>query len=92
MVGWSETKRQLDGGIVIMSWEKEGRKEGGVGPKKQVWGKAGLAQPPPAPTHAALPGAGPGKGQRSRAANVGSVLTSHSSPSSHVNKAERCVH
>lgn len=37
MVGWPETKRQKDGGIVIMSWE--GRKEGGgVGPPKNKSG------------------------------------------------------
>lgn len=98
-VGWSDGRRQRDrrhGGIVIMSWE--GRKDGKVewAPKKQVWGKAGLALPPPSPAHASIAGSGTGEGaeepgnQRLSFLSVTSDLPLLSlSPSSCVNKAGR---
>lgn len=57
-----DKEAEQTGGIVIMSWE--GRKDGKVewAPKKQVWGKAGLALPPPSPTHASIAGSGTGEG------------------------------
>lgn len=62
MVGWPETKRQKRrGNCHYVMGRKEGW-EGGVGPKKQVWGKAGLALPPPSPTHASIAGSGTGEG------------------------------
>lgn len=62
MVGWPETKRQKRrGNCHYVMGRKEGW-EGGVGPKKQVWGKAGLAVPPPSPTHASIAGSGTGEG------------------------------
>lgn len=97
-VGWPETKRQNTRRELSLCHGKEGRMEGGVGPKKQVWGKAGLALPHLPQPMLALPGAGPGKEQRSRATNVChfclSLLTSHSlplsvSPNSCVDKAGR---